>query len=196
MGWTHLLGRRRALQPGGDVQDTGDEPSLAGTGHDGSRSPWTIVHATPDVRARAVPATWTECLLSDWTCGSDQDLGTRNDPPLPSSSLRGHPRVSHHLACVLTHKGSPLEPALDEACRAAGVPHISIHGLRRTFNNLLRRVAEGIVTRAMLGHTNEAMTEHYSHVDLAEKHSAAAAVSAAVKGVPAGAAIPAGTGKS
>lgn len=22
--------------------------------------------------------------------------------PLPSSSLRGHPRVSHHLACVLT----------------------------------------------------------------------------------------------
>jgi hypothetical protein len=50
----------------------------------------------------------------------------------------------------------------------------------------LRRVAEGIVTRSMLGHTNEAMTEHYSLVDLAEKHAAAAAVSAAVAGVPSG----------
>jgi hypothetical protein len=52
----------------------------------------------------------------------------------------------------------------------------------------------------MLGHTNEAMTEHYSLVDLAEKHAAAAAVATTVAGglggVPAGVATPAGTSKT
>lgn len=48
---TYILRRRETLQPGGDVQETGDEPSLAGSGHHGSRSPRAIVHATPDVHA-------------------------------------------------------------------------------------------------------------------------------------------------
>ncbi len=97
-------------------------------------------------------------------------------------------------------RATPLSKVLTAACKSAGVRRITVHGLRRTFNNLLRRVAEGIVTRSMLGHTNEAMTEHYSLVDLAEKHAAAAAVATAVagglSGVPTGVAAPAGTSKT
>jgi hypothetical protein len=44
---------------------------------------------------------------------------------------------------------------------------------RRTFNNLSRQVAGVIVTRAITGHVTEEMTEHYSHVDRAEKLRAA-----------------------
>jgi hypothetical protein len=36
-----------------------------------------------------------------------------------------------------------------------------------------RQVAGAIVTRAITGHLTEEMTEHYSHVDLAEKLRAA-----------------------
>ena len=48
-----------------------------------------------------------------------------------------------------------------------------MHVLRRTFNNLSRQVAGAIVTRAITGHVTEEMTEHYSHVDRAEKLRAA-----------------------
>jgi hypothetical protein len=45
-----------------------------------------IPHATPDVHAQAVPAAWTECMPSDWTCGSDQ-IWDENRALFPSSSL-------------------------------------------------------------------------------------------------------------
>lgn len=91
------------------------------------------------------------------------------------------------------YKGSPLRAVLDRACAAAGVTRITTHGLRRTFNNQARQSAGGMVVRAIVGHTDEAMTEHYSQVSLAEKHAAAAEVARAVfghAGVPAG--VPAG----
>ena len=50
---------------------------------------------------------------------------------------------------------------------------VSVHGLRRTFNKLSRQVAGVTVTRAITGHVTEEMTEHYSHVDRAEKLRAA-----------------------
>jgi integrase len=46
------------------------------------------------------------------------------------------------------------------------------HGLRRTVNNLTRKVAGSVVAKAVIGHATEAMHEHYSHVDLAEKRQA------------------------
>jgi integrase len=55
----------------------------------------------------------------------------------------------------------------------SGLPRITIHGLRRTFNNLCRQVAAGQVVRAITGHVTDAMTVHYSHVDKSEKHAAA-----------------------
>ena len=57
--------------------------------------------------------------------------------------------------------------------RAGITKRVSVHGLRRTFNNLSRQVAGVIVTRASTGHVTEEMTEHYSHVDRAEKLRAA-----------------------
>ena len=57
--------------------------------------------------------------------------------------------------------------------RAGITKRVSVHGLRRTFNNLSRQVAGVIVTRAITGHVTEEMTEHYSHVDRAEKLRAA-----------------------
>jgi integrase len=51
-------------------------------------------------------------------------------------------------------------------CRkAAGVEHrFSVHGFRRTFNNLLRQVTEHkVVVRSMTGHSAEEVTEHDSH---------------------------------
>src|SRR5580765_4294349 len=57
--------------------------------------------------------------------------------------------------------------------RAGITKRVSVHGLRRTFNNLSRQVAGVIATRAITGHVTEEMTEHYSHVDRAEKLRAA-----------------------
>jgi len=76
---------------------------------------------------------------------------------------------------------APLTPAsgrrplpLRRALRRVGISkRVSVHGLRRTFNNLSRQVAGNIVTRAITGHVTEEMTEHYSHVDRAEKLRAA-----------------------
>lgn len=65
------------------------------------------------------------------------------------------------------------------ACRkAAGIDkRLSVHGLRRTFNNGLRRVAQDhVVVRAVIGHSTPEMTEHYSTVTLAEKQHAVAAL--------------------
>ena len=64
----------------------------------------------------------------------------------------------------------PLRRAL---VRAGITKRVTVHGLRRTFNNLSRQVAGNIVTRAITGHVTEEMTEHYSHVDRAEKLRAA-----------------------
>ena len=73
-------------------------------------------------------------------------------------------------------------PAFDEAAsrqlppRVCGERRVSVHGLRRTFNNLARQVAGDIVTRSITGHVTAAMTEHYSHVDAREKLAAASRV--------------------
>lgn len=58
----------------------------------------------------------------------------------------------------------------------------TVHGLRRTFNDLTRRAgADGIVTRALTGHVTESMTAHYSTVGLDEER---AAVDGVVRLVP------------
>jgi integrase len=72
------------------------------------------------------------------------------------------------------HKGSPLRRVLDAACKACETKHrVTCHGLRHTANDLLRRVADGEVVRAIIGHSTVAMTHHYSHVDEGEKRVAA-----------------------
>ncbi len=51
--------------------------------------------------------------------------------------------------------------------RAGITKRVTVHGLRRTFNNLSRQIAGNIVTRAITAHVTEEMTEHLG--DSAEK---------------------------
>jgi len=81
------------------------------------------------------------------------------------------------------HKGSPLRDLLDAACTACGTKRrVTCHGLRHTANDLLRRITDGEVVRAILGHSTAAMTHHYSHVDEGEKRIAAMRVLEVVTG--------------
>lgn len=71
------------------------------------------------------------------------------------------------------HKGSILVPILARTVPKAGIAkRLTPHGLRRTFNDLCRRVASGVVVRGIMGHATEAMTEHYSFVSASEKLAA------------------------
>lgn len=75
------------------------------------------------------------------------------------------------------HKGSPLRRVIDRATARAGIgTRITAHGLRRTFNDLARRVTDRQVLQAITGHATDAMTDHYSVVRAAEKKQASAAV--------------------
>lgn len=70
------------------------------------------------------------------------------------------------------HASMLTQPLARCAARAGIDKHVSAHTMRRTFNNLARIAAGEIVARAMTGHATTAMTEHYSHVSLDEKHKA------------------------
>ena len=50
---------------------------------------------------------------------------------------------------------------------------VTPHDLRRSYQNLLRRAAVNqVVQQALMGHSSDKMTEHYSHVDMDEKRAA------------------------
>ncbi|HEY4057076.1 MAG TPA: site-specific integrase [Kofleriaceae bacterium] len=67
------------------------------------------------------------------------------------------------------HRGTPLRKVLEVARLKAGVPRVTTHGLRRTFNNLARQSTSREVLKSITGHTTDAMVEHYSHVGTEEK---------------------------
>ena len=54
--------------------------------------------------------------------------------------------------------------------------HVTAQTLRRTFNNLLDQAGvRRVVLQAMMGHSSDRMTEHYSHVSAEEKRVAVVA---------------------
>ena len=53
----------------------------------------------------------------------------------------------------------------------------TVHGLRYTFTDLVRRAnVDAVVRRALTGHVTEEMQRHYSHVGIDEKRAAIAGV--------------------
>ena len=84
--------------------------------------------------------------------------------PSPKGRLR-----AHH---------SPLEGIWKKCAAAAGIHRrFTIHGTRYTFTDLSRKAKVDVVTRRdLVGHMTERMQKHYSHVDVAEKRTAIAAV--------------------
>jgi integrase len=106
-------------------------------------------------------------IASPWIFGTEKPSIVQRGP------LKGTVRPVGSL-----HTGHPLivpgKGALTLALKAAGIERrVTVHGLRHTANDLLRRVASAEVTRSITGHVTERMTLHYSHVDAAEKHQAA-----------------------
>ena len=81
------------------------------------------------------------------------------------------------------HKGTPMRTVLQKAVARAGLTiRLTPHGLRRTFNDLARRVASSVVVRAIVGHVTEKMTEHYAVIDAGEKRAVQDAVLRLVEG--------------
>jgi integrase len=77
----------------------------------------------------------------------------------------------------LLWNGGGVNKPWHRVLEAAGITRrVTLHGLRRTFNNLSRQVAGEIVTRSMTGHVTHQMTEHYSFVEPAEKRAALASI--------------------
>jgi integrase len=91
-----------------------------------------------------------------------------------------------------TAPAKPLKKALEAAeleLKKQGLEPIgdfTVHGLRHTFNNIVRQLAESegqnIVARAMTGHAGEEMQEHYSHVSVGEKAALVGKMLRLVKG--------------
>lgn len=80
-----------------------------------------------------------------------------------------------------------LRKPLNRALVAAGIERrFTVHGFRRTWNNLLRQVTSAEITRSMTGHDTEAMFRHYSHIERHEKQAAVDRVLALVGGTASG----------
>lgn len=89
-----------------------------------------------------------------------------------------HPGLSRDLVFPREdgelYRGWYFGPVLRSACQKAGITiRFTPHGFRRTWNNIARRRAGGVVVRAMIGHASESMTDLYSLVDREEKRTAA-----------------------
>jgi hypothetical protein len=81
------------------------------------------------------------------------------------------------------HNSSCLTKVFKDCLKAIGVERrFSSHGLRRTANNILRKLYGGETARAITGHVTVKMTEHYSHVDVDEKRAAVEGMLSLVRG--------------
>jgi hypothetical protein len=71
-----------------------------------------------------------------------------------------------------------LDRAWAKCLRQAGITkRFTVHGLRYTFTDLVRRAnVDAVVRRALTGHVTEEMQRHYSTVGLDEKRAAIAGV--------------------
>jgi integrase len=79
------------------------------------------------------------------------------------------------------------------ACLAEAkiMKRFTVHGLRYTFTDLVRRAnVDAVVRRALTGHVTEEMQRHYSHVGIDEKRAAIAGVIRLVQPEPANAEAP------
>lgn len=72
------------------------------------------------------------------------------------------------------HVPSYLSKPFKKILKAAKIEkHLSPHGMRWTFSNLMRQAqVDTVVLHATIGHNSDRMTEHYSHVTKAEKMAA------------------------
>jgi integrase len=77
---------------------------------------------------------------------------------------------------------SALRKPLANGCKRAGISRrVTSHHFRHTWNNLLRQTADRETQQALIGHSTEEMSIHYSHISLGEKRAAVVRVLELVK---------------
>ena len=93
--------------------------------------------------------------------------------------LKSGRRVGPRNLVFPSRKGTCMKPStlarpIREVLQEAGIERrLTPHGMRRTFNNLMRQVvSDGVLVRSMTGHMDERMTGHYSVVGMPEKQHA------------------------
>jgi integrase len=75
-----------------------------------------------------------------------------------------------------------LDAPLRKVVEAAGITPISLHSLRRTYENLLRKAGvDDLVRRSMAGWRSEEAQRIYANVDPEERQAAAKALVALVE---------------
>jgi integrase len=88
-----------------------------------------------------------------------------------------HSSVRNALLKVFAGMAKDLEEAKAKGeALPPKVSAITVHGLRRTLDNLLRQHAAKEVTKAITGHVTDKMLEHYSTIGMVEKTAAVAQV--------------------
>lgn len=93
--------------------------------------------------------------------------------PGRSGKLIIHSSVRNALLKVFKALDAEIAKAKEEGRPAPdGITEITIHGLRRTMNDLLRIHASKEIAKATLGHVTDAMHAHYSTVRMGEKAAA------------------------
>lgn len=97
-------------------------------------------------------------------------------PSSPRQALAGARRRGEDQPSWLRSR-SALNAPLRKVCQAADVPEISPHGLRRTFDKLLRKPqVEGFVRRSMAGWRTEGAQAIYTDVDAEDRAAACASI--------------------
>lgn len=96
--------------------------------------------------------------------------------PHPSAPLKNPLMFPSKTGTLRT--ANSLDVAFAKCKELAGITHrFTVHGLRYTFTDLVRRAnVDAVVRRALTGHVTEEMQRHYSTVGLDEKRAAIAGV--------------------
>lgn len=138
-----------------------------------SRSHYRGVEGTPkNGRTRSVPIHPELAEVLHAHCATlerEKDPGWHAEGLLFSAPLPGK---KYSLRPATT-----LRKPLAKAAKAAGISRtVSAHTFRRTFVDLMRQEASGMVVRSIVGHADEAMTERYSSVSNRERMHATVTV--------------------
>ena len=123
-----------------------------------------VVLLTGARREEIAELKWQNAFLFQQMTVRDKILGTRDVPLTPYvwSLLDSLPRKSEYVFSCSSKTGYIAEPrsAHDAALSAAGLPHLAIHDLRRSFNTLFKwtRMDSGIA-RQVMGHAPQGANE-------------------------------------
>jgi len=155
----------------------------------------SALHRT-DIRLWKVIEDEKEVIVGEATISWNNDLGNlvekggtkgieRTVPLAPEVVAILQPLIARAgSGPIFTNKNGKIfkSPAnfnrkLYAAEKAAGVPYqVSVHGLRRTWQNIARHHTSREALKAIGGWSTDEMLEHYTFVDMDEKHAAARSV--------------------